>query len=61
MAQGKARREDNIVTMEWEDASGRQTRIVEMLGEAKRRETIKMLGPDGRKIEAISQMTRVET
>ena len=40
---------------------GRQTRIVEMLGEANRRETIKMLGSDGRKIEVISEMTPIET
>jgi hypothetical protein len=60
MSRGKGRRKGNVVTMVWEDSSGKQTRVVEMLGEAKRRETITMLGPDGREIEAISEMTRVK-
>ncbi len=46
--------------MVWEDSSGKQTRVLEMLGEAKRRETITMLGPDAREFEAISEMTRVK-
>jgi hypothetical protein len=59
MSRGSGRRKGNVVTMEWEDSSGKQSRIVEMLGKSKRRETIKMVGPDGREIEAISEMTRV--
>ncbi|MCB0304242.1 MAG: hypothetical protein KDI38_10725, partial [Calditrichaeota bacterium] len=58
MSQGSGTLEgDSKSTMQWTDAMGSHTRITEKLGEDKMRVTIKVTGPDGKPMEAMSEMT----
>jgi len=61
MARGRGTRVGTIVTMEWDDDSGKQLRIIEMVGDDERKEVIRMMGPDGGMMEATSKMTRVRS
>ena len=59
MSQGSGTLEgDSKSTMQWTDAMGSHTRITEKLGEDKMRVTIKVTGPDGKPMEAMSEITR---